>query len=57
VLDRLSVDTGLVTVIADLKSLEMRPSPSCPRSWPCICRQTIPPAPCGAGGPVSRWES
>lgn len=32
VLDRLSVDTGLVTVQADLKALEMRPSPSCPRS-------------------------
>jgi hypothetical protein len=32
VLDRLSVDTGLVTVIADLKALEMRQSPSCPRS-------------------------
>lgn len=32
VLDRLSVDTGLVTVQADLKSLEMRTSPTCPRS-------------------------
>ncbi|SEP49999.1 protein of unknown function [Rhodospirillales bacterium URHD0017] len=32
VLDRLTVDTGLVTVTADLQSLEMRPVPSCPRS-------------------------
>jgi hypothetical protein len=32
VLDRLTVDTGLVTVTADLQSLEMRPAPSCPRS-------------------------
>jgi hypothetical protein len=32
VLDRLTVDTGLVTVTADLLSLEMRPAPSCPRS-------------------------
>lgn len=32
VLDRLSVDTGLVSVTADLKKLEMRPMPVCPRS-------------------------
>ena len=32
VLDRLTIDTGLVTVTADLKSLEMRPVPTCPRS-------------------------
>jgi hypothetical protein len=32
VLDRLTVETGLVTVTADLQSLEMRPSPVCPRS-------------------------
>ena len=32
VLDRLTVETGLVTVTADLQSLEMRPLPSCPRS-------------------------
>ena len=32
VLDRLTIDTGLVTVTADLQSLEMRPVPSCPRS-------------------------
>lgn len=32
VLDRLTVDTGLVQVTADLKSLEMRQSPNCPRS-------------------------
>ncbi len=32
VLDRLTVDTGLVTVTADLQSLEMRPAPNCPRS-------------------------
>lgn len=32
VLDRLTVETGLVTVTADLQSLEMRPAPSCPRS-------------------------
>jgi envelope integrity protein B len=32
VLDRLTIDTGLVTVTADLQSLEMRPLPSCPRS-------------------------
>ena len=32
VLDRLTVETGLVTVTADLQSLEMRPVPNCPRS-------------------------
>jgi len=32
VLDRLTVETGLVTVTADLQSLEMRPAPNCPRS-------------------------
>lgn len=32
VLDRLTVDTGLVTVTADLQSLEMRPAPNCPRA-------------------------
>lgn len=32
VLDRLTVDTGLVTVTADLQSLEMRPMANCPRS-------------------------
>ena len=32
VLDRLTIDTGLVTVTADLQSLEMRPAPTCPRS-------------------------
>jgi hypothetical protein len=32
VLDRLTVDTGLVTVTADLVSLEMRKPPTCPRS-------------------------
>ena len=32
VLDRLTVDTGLVTVTADLQNLEMRPTPNCPRS-------------------------
>lgn len=32
VLDRLTVDTGLVTVTADLQKLEMRPAPNCPRS-------------------------
>ena len=32
VLDRLTIDTGLVVVTADLQSLEMRPVPSCPRS-------------------------
>jgi hypothetical protein len=32
VLDRLTVDTGLVTVTADLTALEMRKPPTCPRS-------------------------
>jgi hypothetical protein len=32
VLDRLTVDTGLVVVTADLVALEMRKPPSCPRS-------------------------
>ena len=32
VLDRLTVDTGLVQVTADLTALEMRKPPSCPRS-------------------------
>jgi hypothetical protein len=32
VLDRLTVETGLVTVTADLLALEMRPAPTCPRS-------------------------
>jgi hypothetical protein len=32
VLDRLSVDTGLVTVTADLKTLKMNKAPTCPRS-------------------------
>ena len=32
VLDRLTIDTGLVVVTADLQSLEMRPVPTCPRS-------------------------
>ena len=32
VLDRLTVDTGLVTVTADLQALEMRPLPSCPQA-------------------------
>jgi hypothetical protein len=32
VLDRLTIETGLVTVTADLQSLEMRPVPNCPRS-------------------------
>jgi hypothetical protein len=32
VLDRLTVDTGLVSVTADLQSLEMYPAPTCPRS-------------------------
>lgn len=32
VLDRLTVETGLLTVTADLQSLEMRPAPNCPRS-------------------------
>jgi hypothetical protein len=32
VLDRLTVETGLVSVTADLQSLEMHPAPTCPRS-------------------------
>jgi hypothetical protein len=32
VLDRLTVETGLVTVTADLQALEMRKPPTCPRS-------------------------
>jgi hypothetical protein len=32
ILDRLTVDTGLVTVTADLTALEMRKPPACPRS-------------------------
>jgi hypothetical protein len=32
VLDRLTVDTGLLSVTADLQALEMRSSPSCPHS-------------------------
>lgn len=32
VLDRLTVDTGVVTVTADLTALEMRKPPTCPRS-------------------------
>ncbi len=32
VLDRLTVETGLITVTADLQSLETRPVPTCPRS-------------------------
>jgi hypothetical protein len=32
VLDRLTIDTGLVVVTADLQALEMRPAPTCPRS-------------------------
>lgn len=32
VLDRLTVETGLVTVTADLQALELRPVPTCPRS-------------------------
>ena len=32
VLDRLTVETGLVTVAADLVTLEMRKPPACPRS-------------------------
>ncbi len=32
VVDRLTVETGLVSVTADLKSLEMRPTPVCPRA-------------------------
>ncbi len=32
VLDRLTVDTGLVSVTADLQALQMHPAPTCPRS-------------------------
>lgn len=32
ILDRMTVDTGLVTVTADLTALEMRKPPACPRS-------------------------
>ena len=32
ILDRLTVETGLVTVTADLTALEMRKPPACPRS-------------------------
>jgi hypothetical protein len=32
VLDRLTVETGLLSVTADLQALEMRPAPVCPRS-------------------------
>lgn len=32
VLDRLTVETGLLTVTADLQALEMRPAATCPRS-------------------------
>ena len=32
VVDRLTVETGLVSVTADLEALEMRPAPVCPRS-------------------------
>jgi len=32
VMDRLTVDTGLVTVAADLQALEMHRAPTCPRS-------------------------
>ena len=32
VLDRLTVETGLISVTADLQALEMRPAPTCPRS-------------------------
>ena len=32
VLDRLTVETGLLSVTADLEALEMRPAPVCPRS-------------------------
>ncbi|MGH8430585.1 MAG: EipB family protein, partial [Solimonas sp.] len=32
VLDRLTVETGLVSVTADLQVLEMRTAPTCPRS-------------------------
>jgi len=32
VFDRMTIETGLVTVTADLPALEMRPVPNCPRS-------------------------
>jgi hypothetical protein len=32
VLDRLTVETGLLSVTADLQALEMRPAPVCPKS-------------------------
>ena len=32
ILDRLTVNTGLVSVTADLQALELRKPPSCPRS-------------------------
>ncbi len=32
VLDRLTLETGLVTVTADLIALEMRKPPACPRA-------------------------
>jgi hypothetical protein len=32
VLDRLTVETGLLSVTADLQALEMRTAPVCPRS-------------------------
>jgi hypothetical protein len=32
VIDRLTVETGLLSVTADLQALEMRPAPVCPRS-------------------------
>lgn len=32
ILDRLTVDTGLVSVTADIQSLELRKAPNCPRS-------------------------
>ena len=32
VLDRLTIDTGLLSVTADLQALEMRSAPTCPRS-------------------------
>jgi hypothetical protein len=32
VIDRLTVETGLLSVTADLQALEMRPAPVCPKS-------------------------
>ena len=32
ILDRLTIETGLVTVAADLQSLDLRPIPNCPRA-------------------------